>query len=126
MSFTYERKRLLAEKIHSLNNTEHYKTVKDIIMTEDVRFTKNNNGMFLNFNNLSPQIYLQLENFVNSIKKCPKQNPSRVMSDSPHYTKKQNITNSDSRIINRIKHNQEEDERDDEKNDRKIDRIDTL
>jgi hypothetical protein len=63
-----DKKKLLG-KIHALKNIKHFKNIKSIIKhnSPNVYMMKNNNGIFLDFNNLTDKTYIALDEFVNDI-----------------------------------------------------------
>jgi hypothetical protein len=64
---THQRKALI-EKISQLNETEHYeifKLLEDTINREQVSFTHNRNGLFLDFKLVPNDVFYKIEQFVN-------------------------------------------------------------
>ena len=56
----------LREKINSLDNYEHLEILK-IIIKNDVKFTENSNGVFVNMNKLDDKSLNEIKSFLNFI-----------------------------------------------------------
>ena len=62
------RKHLLLSKINSLElNTEQYIEIYKIIKQDNIKIMKNNNGAFINLDNLSQNVLNNLEKFIQYI-----------------------------------------------------------
>ena len=63
------RKHILLSKINSLElNTEQYIEIYKIIKSEvNIKIMKNNNGLFVNLNDLSDEIIVKIEKFITYI-----------------------------------------------------------
>ena len=63
-----EKLNLLISKINSLDlNSEQYIEIYKIIKKDNIKIMKNNNGAFINLNNLSKNILKELENMIEYI-----------------------------------------------------------
>ena len=64
-----DKRKYLLSKINSLKlNTEQYIEIYKIIKQEpDLKIMKNNNGLFINLNDLSDRIILKIESFISYI-----------------------------------------------------------
>ena len=58
----------LKEKINSLEMCEHIELLK-IFIKNDVKYTENNNGIFINMNKLSNKCIIDINNFLDFINK---------------------------------------------------------
>ena len=56
----------LREKINSLDNYEHLEILK-IIIKNDVKFTENSNGVFVNMNKLDEKSLNEIKSFLSFI-----------------------------------------------------------
>ena len=56
----------LREKINSLDNYEHLEILK-IIIKNDVKFTENSNGVFVNMNKLDDKSLNEIKSFLSFI-----------------------------------------------------------
>ena len=63
-----ERKKKILSQINSLDlNTEQYIEIYKIIKQDNIKIMKNNNGVFINLDNLSQNILNNLEKFIQYI-----------------------------------------------------------
>tara|TARA_B100001173_G_scaffold311178_1_gene327699 strand:+ start:334 stop:558 length:225 start_codon:yes stop_codon:yes gene_type:complete len=64
-----DKRKYLLSKINSLKlNIEQYIEIYKIIKQEpDLKIMKNNNGLFVNLNDLSDRVILKIENFISYI-----------------------------------------------------------
>ena len=69
MYFSFESKKKLLEKIHTIKTIAYLKQIKAIIKQHNpnIYMMKNNNGIFMNFNGLNEKTYVALENYVSEI-----------------------------------------------------------
>jgi len=56
----------LKNKIESLDKTHHNK-ILDVLMKEDIKFSENRNGCFINMNNLNETTILKIEEILKYI-----------------------------------------------------------
>lgn len=129
MSTTYptDKKRKLADRIHGIKSKDHFKTIKNIIVTSnpDLEFMKNNNGLFAEFQSLNVQTYFELEKFLNKVDKIKQKNRESEIdalemlssdvgnfTDEPpkrqqEYSKKLRLTNTETHLLNRARYEKE-------------------
>lgn len=127
-TYSIEKKKKIAEKIHSLSSKDQFRKVKDIIITNnpEIEFTKNGNGLFAQFQSLNPETYVELEKFLNKLDKKKLKNAENELDDdtdaltselqtltdeSSHkkqdYSKKLRLTNTETHLLNRVKYEKE-------------------
>ena len=68
---TFERKQKIAAKIENLKKICHYENIHDIIIANnpDINITKTTKGQYIYFQNLTPQTYIAIEQYIASAKK---------------------------------------------------------
>ena len=63
-----EKLNSLISKINSLNlNDEQYTEIYKILKKENIKIMKNNNGAFVNLNNIERKVIKELEDLINYI-----------------------------------------------------------
>ena len=130
MSETYsiEKKRKLADRIHSLSSKEQFKKIRSIIVSKnpEIEFTKNGNGLFAQFQSLNVETYTELEKFLNKADKKKLKDLEHELDDdtdaltseiqtltdeSAHrkqdYSKKLRLTNTETHLLNRARYENE-------------------
>jgi hypothetical protein len=123
--YSLEKKKKLADRIHLLNNKEHFKMIKNIIINNNpsLEFIKNSNGLFTQFQSLSNITYQELEKFLNKIDRNkivklinssspPDTHLTENNIDKPNrrkqeYAKKLRLTNTETHLLNRAKYENE-------------------
>lgn len=123
--YTFDKKKKLLEKINKLKSKSNFEQVKKIIQDKnpELESMKNQNALFLSFNNLSNDTYLELSDYLDRVEKLRlKQMKEEIMetseavSDDDTFTnnnsdknisKKLRLTNTESHIINRVKYEKE-------------------
>ena len=125
-SFTFEKKRKLSERIEKLTTKKELQCIKNIIEEKnpDLSLVKNNNGYFMQFQNLSDSTYTELTKFLDKLdKKKQKEIESEILENSEalseeingltddasekNMSKKLRLTNTESHILNRVKYEKE-------------------
>jgi len=115
--FTYEKQQKMADRIQKISEKANLIHIKTIIKKHNpnLEMTKNSNGYFFDFKNLSKQTYIELNNFLDKIDKKELQdnNDANKLSDTLKYSlelsdknnnKKLKYTNSENHILNRVKY----------------------
>lgn len=122
--YTFDKKKKLAGRIKKLTQRFDFEQVKKIIMENnpELESMKNQNGLFLAFNNLTNDTYVKLANYLD---KMEKQNlkkirdqileTSEILSEEEtiantsekNMSKKLRLTNTEAHIINRVKYEKE-------------------
>lgn len=74
-AYSYQDKLKLVEKIERLKKKKYYLEVYKIIAEDQPKLVSNENGIFINFQNLKNTTYQKLENYINSIKVTPTKKP---------------------------------------------------
>ena len=82
--YPYEKKKLLADRIGEVRKKEHMKKIFAIIRKENPQITENNNGIFLFFHNYNTSTYVEIEQYLDSIKKDS--NSSERLEYTPYAT----------------------------------------
>ena len=120
-SYSIEKKKKLAHAIEKITSAHELKQIKNIILKNnpELAITKNNNGYFMQFQNLSSGTYQELEKYIIKIEKIRlKQIHSEILQSSENYeeddqdqdrknTKKLRLTNTENHILNRAKYEKE-------------------
>ncbi len=91
--YTYQQKKILADKLGRIKSKTILTNVFKIIHQDTQQFTENDNGVFVIFNNLSNETYYKIDCYLNSMKKN-----RNVINDSDS---EQNIVLSDSANSNK-------------------------
>jgi hypothetical protein len=63
----YEELDKLRKTIEFLNNSHHIEIAK-IFKNNNIKLTENNNGIFINLNNISSKIIDEIKNYINFVK----------------------------------------------------------
>ena len=66
-NMNYEELEKLRKTIESLNNNHHVEIAK-IFKSNNIKLTENNNGIFINLNNISSNIIHQIKHYIDFIK----------------------------------------------------------
>ena len=67
----YEELEKLRKIIEGLNNVHHIEIAK-IFKKHNIKLTENNNGIFINLNNISNVIIIDIKNYINFLRKQKK------------------------------------------------------
>lgn len=116
-TYPHSKKKKLADVISKIKKKEDLSVIAKIIKKDGVNITSNQNGLFLVFNNLSDEAYVEIENYIKLIKKSSKSETSDTSSDIikkhiPYYNddiiENQEIkyTNKERNIIKRQRYEQ--------------------
>lgn len=122
--YTFEKKKKLLDKINKLSSRSDFEQIKKIILENnpELESMKNQNGLFLQFNHLSNDSYIELANFLERTEKIKLKKlkdeimeTSEILSDDTftnnnsekNISKKLRLTNTESHIINRVKYEKE-------------------
>lgn len=115
-TFTYEKKKKLADKISKLKRKEDIVKIFEIIYEQDQNVTENQNGLFMIFNNLNDSTYNKIDLYLKSITKKQsspvsetntsekKEFVSYVKNEFPdqdHFNPKLKYSNKEKNIIKR-------------------------
>lgn len=122
-TYTFEKKKKLLDRINKLSSRTDFEQIKKIILNKNPELDsmKNQNGLFLQFNYLSNDSYVELASYLDKtdklkLKKLKEEimNTSEMMSDEDTFvnsdkniSKKLRLTNTESHIINRVKYEKE-------------------
>jgi hypothetical protein len=125
-SFSFDKKRRLADRIQKLTDKKDLMQVKKIIVENnpDLPFMKNSNGYFMQFHDLSTESYIKLGEYMD--KKDEKKRIKDIESDliessellsevneitndasDNNISKKLRLTNTESHILNRVRYEKE-------------------
>lgn len=69
MIYTFKQKEKLLTRIANNATKKDYIKIFQIIYTPTLQITQNNNGLFIQFNNLPNDIYIKIEKYLNNISK---------------------------------------------------------
>lgn len=101
--FTYDKKRSLAKKISGITEKKFLIDIINIIRTlnPNIPMTNNDNGVFITFNNLVPQTYANIENYLK--KNIPKKQDDQqlVMSYTPYVSDDCDLNESSIKLSNK-------------------------
>jgi len=64
-SYTLEDKKRIMTKIQNLKNKKHYMHLYKIIKDNNVTYSQNNNGVFINLSNISDEILNKIVEYLN-------------------------------------------------------------
>ena len=64
-SFTLEDKKCIMTKIQNLKNKKHYMYIYRLIKDNNVAYSQNINGIFINLNNISDDILEKIVQYLN-------------------------------------------------------------
>ncbi len=84
-NINYPELEKIRKTIENLNNNHHIEIAK-ILKNNNIKLTENNNGIFLNLNNISESIINEIKNYISFIK-------SQENLINIDETKKENIEN---------------------------------
>ncbi|AYV79675.1 MAG: hypothetical protein Faunusvirus36_2 [Faunusvirus sp.] len=93
--YTASEKKMLVYKIGQLkefNEKQYYMTLWDIFKKNNVNYTRNNNGVFIDMNKVNDKTLLEIENFFNMVDTIQKKKSAETDSIS-------SIDNSDKPIV---------------------------
>ncbi len=67
---TFEMKQKIANKIEKFKKIEHYSKIYDIIVKHNpgINITQTTKGQYLYFQNLTPQTYVEIEEYLTNVK----------------------------------------------------------
>jgi len=65
--YSHNEKKDLVKKIERLTSKAHYRQVYKLLKLSGIKITQNNNGVFFNMNDLTNEILLKLDNFLDSV-----------------------------------------------------------
>lgn len=124
--YSIEKKKKLAQTIHKISDHAELKQIKNIILKNnpELSITKNSNGYFMQFQNLSTSTYIELEKYITKLEKVRlKQIHNEILQSSenideegilsdgyikdPKNTKKLRLTNTENHLLNRAKYEKE-------------------
>ena len=113
-TFTYEKKKRLADKISKIKKKEDLVKIFEIIHNDNKNYTETQNGLFMLFNSLSDATYHKIDLYIRSITKKKTANTSEnlseqeyksyVKNDFPeqkHFNPKLKYSNREKNIIKR-------------------------
>jgi hypothetical protein len=120
-TYSIEKKKKLAERIQRLTVESDLKQIKNIIFTNNpsLDVTKNKNGYFMQFQNLSYETYVEIEKYINKADtRKLKEIESEILQSSEYVdeisdekgkkkSKKLRLTNTENHILNRVKYEKE-------------------
>jgi hypothetical protein len=125
-SFSFDKKRKLADRIQKVGSKAELQQIKAIIAENnpELSFMKNSNGYFLQFQNLSDATYIAITKYLDKLDKKKLKDietdmidNSEVISDEntaltddaseKNVSKKLRLTNTESHILNRVKYEKE-------------------
>jgi hypothetical protein len=64
-TFTLDDKKCIMTKIQNLKNKKHYMHLYRLIKDNNVTYSQNNNGVFINLNNISDDILEKIVQYLN-------------------------------------------------------------
>jgi hypothetical protein len=122
--YTFDKKKKLMERINKLTSRSSFEQVKKIIVenNQELESMQNQNGLFLQFNNLNNDTYIELTSYLDKLDKANLKRmkdeimeTSEAISDEDTFnggseknmSKKLRLTNTESHIINRVKYEKE-------------------
>ena len=122
--YTFDKKKKLMERINKLTSRSNFEQVKKIIVenNQELESMQNQNGLFLQFNNLKNETYIELTSYLDKMEKANLKRmkdeimeTSEAISDEDTFnggseknmSKKLRLTNTESHIINRVKYEKE-------------------
>jgi hypothetical protein len=87
-SYSYEKRKRLADKISKIKRKEHLVKVLEIIYQDNKDISENDNGLFLFFHKLNNGTYHKIDLFLRSIskKKTSDENISETTSDKKEFS----------------------------------------
>lgn len=121
-NYTLEKKKKLADRIQKLTEKSDLMQIKNLITENnpDISFTKNSNGYFLLFHNLTNDTYLAINKFLDKVEKRKLKiiqselDTELVDSDTitddhsdRNVSKKLRLTNTENHLLNRVKYEKE-------------------
>ena len=123
-TYTFDKKKKLLDRINKLSSRADFEQIKKIILEKNPELDsmKNQNGLFLQFNYLSDDTYLELAGYLDKSDKIKlKKLKNEIMQTSEAFSddtttncgseknmsKKLRLTNTESHIINRVKYEKE-------------------
>lgn len=136
MSYSFEKKKKLLERINNLTLKDEFMEIKKIILKHNPNkdYMENSNGIFMQFNNLVVETYLEINDFLNQLEHIKigeeknkliessemfseeMTNSENVMSDtmitnngkiSINGSRSSKLTNTETHILNRKKYENE-------------------
>lgn len=84
-TFTYEKKKKLADKISKLKKKEDIVKILEIIYEQDHSVTENQNGLFMIFNDLNDATYHKIDLYLKSITKKHSSPASETTSEKKEF-----------------------------------------
>jgi hypothetical protein len=112
--FPIEKMKIIIEKIGLIKDEVILRKIKDVITLNNpnLEITKNSNGIFLRFQHLKYNTYIELEKLLNRLERkkvktiCSETSPSSSSENksSSKQQKKLRLTNVENHIINRAKY----------------------
>jgi hypothetical protein len=122
-NYTLEKKKKLADRIQKLTEKSDLIRIKNLIAENnpDISFTKNSNGYFLYFHNLSNETYLAINKFLDKVEKrklmiinseinTELADESETINEDysdRNISKKLRLTNTENHLLNRVKYEKE-------------------
>lgn len=95
MSVTFDQKKIIKYRIEQIKNKNCLIEIYEIIKRDNsINITENNNGMFMHFNNLKNETYLNLEKYLNNVEKIIK-NKNDISSNLSELNSNISENNSD-------------------------------
>lgn len=84
MTYTFDMKKRLAEKIGKLKTKEHVKMIKDIIFEEnkDIAVTKKSNSILMYFHNLTEETYSRIDKYIEKLDKERRKRMEKSISEA--------------------------------------------
>tara|TARA_A100001015_G_C15000130_1_gene718098 strand:+ start:277 stop:738 length:462 start_codon:yes stop_codon:yes gene_type:complete len=125
-TFSYQEKKKMVYKIEQIKNKKIYIKLFKLISNDNIKFTDNNNGIFINMNSLSNKSLHKINDFLNSYNKsndiiATDTNNSTIDTDykpysidefSDYKTYGPKLSNFEKNIIKRNRFNDESDDQD--------------
>lgn len=84
-TFTFEKKKKLADKISNLKRKEDIIKIFEIIYEHDKNITETQNGLFMIFNDLSDAVYHKIDLYLKSITKKQSSPISENLSEKKEF-----------------------------------------
>jgi len=124
-TFSFDKKKKLVNKIQQLTNKTNLIEIKNIILENNPNLvpTKNSNGYFLYFHNLTTDTYKKITDYLDNIEKLEHEKQmqqldseiresSELLSENfsneeNNISKKLKLTNVESHILNRMRYEKE-------------------
>jgi hypothetical protein len=107
-SFSYSKKKKLANTISKLKTKEDMINIMNIISADSVNITENQNGLFLIFDNLSDGTYHKIEEYLMSLKGVQVTSSDYISDSSSEKKSYASYCNEDAMNTQNIKYTSKE------------------